>query len=101
MIVNCKDYNALMIMRCGDVSGVLPQNQGKVYGSKDIVIMLMKLFFENGEVNLELNLRKYMRRKRIALMAMHWNSLPMHSVFEENTMMLLSAQRKQWRDEGA
>ena len=36
MIVNCKDYSALMIMRCGDVSGVLPQNQGKVFGSKDI-----------------------------------------------------------------
>ncbi|KAF2576412.1 hypothetical protein F2Q70_00001993 [Brassica cretica] len=48
MIVNCKDYNALMIMRCGDVSGALPQSQGKVFGSKDIVIMLMKLFFENG-----------------------------------------------------
>ncbi|CAF1929345.1 hypothetical protein F2Q68_00016053 [Brassica cretica] len=63
MIVNCKDYNALMIMRCGDVSGALPQSQGKVFGSKDIVIMLMKLFFENGEVNLELNLGKYMMEK--------------------------------------
>ncbi|CAF2138537.1 unnamed protein product [Brassica rapa subsp. narinosa] len=63
MIVNCKDYNSLLIMICGDVSGVLPQNQGKVFGSKDIVIMLMKLFFENGEVNLELNLRKYMMEK--------------------------------------
>ena len=30
---------------------------------KDIVIMLMKLFFENGKVNMELNLRKYMMEK--------------------------------------
>lgn len=49
-------------MRCEDVNGALPQNQGKVFGSPTIV-MLMKLFYEKGEVNVELELWKYMQEK--------------------------------------
>lgn len=44
------------------MSGALPQNQGKVFGSPT-VDMLMKMFYEKGEVNVELELRKYMLEK--------------------------------------